>query len=301
MVRALKGYRTEGIYVDYTRRVKTFGFIDLNKPSGCSSAVFVAKIKRLTGQPCGHLGTLDPLASGVLPIGIGNANRLFNYFLNKDKEYIARFKFGETSDTLDSTGKIETGGEVPSETEIMSVLPDFLGEIEQVPPKYSAKSVGGRRGYALARAGVEFSLAPKRVRVDCFELLGRGESENEFEFKIRCGAGTYIRSLARDLAAALYTQGLMSALVRTKSGCFTLENAVAPETLTEENIENYILPTESVLSLPKLCAQENNRVFTGVKTAADAADGEYKLYRGDTFYGLAAVKNGAFETVTKLC
>lgn len=287
--------------MNYTRRIKTFGFIDLNKPSGCSSALFVAKIKRLTGQPCGHLGTLDPLADGVLPVGIGNANRLFNYFLNKEKEYIARFKFGETSDTLDSTGKIVKGGDVPSEAEIMEILPDFLGEISQVPPKYSAKSVGGRRGYALARAGVEFELAPKRVRVDCFEFLGRGEEENEFVFKIRCGAGTYIRSLARDVAAALDTQGLMSALTRTKSGCFTLENAVSPDELTEENIESYIIPTESVLPLPRLSAGENNRVFTGIKTAADAADGEYKLYRGDTFYGLAEVKNGRFGAVTKLC
>ena len=287
--------------MNYTRRIKTFGFIDLNKPSGCSSALFVAKIKRLTGQPCGHLGTLDPLADGVLPVGIGNANRLFNYFLNKEKEYIARFKFGETSDTLDSTGKIVKGGDVPSEAEIMEILPDFLGEISQVPPKYSAKSVGGRRGYALARAGVEFELAPKRVRVDCFEFLGRGEEENEFVVKIRCGAGTYIRSLARDVAAALDTQGLMSALTRTKSGCFTLENAVSPDELTEENIESYIIPTESVLPLPRLSAGENNRVFTGIKTAADAADGEYKLYRGDTFYGLAEVKNGMFWAVTKLC
>lgn len=287
--------------MNYTRRVKTFGFIDLNKPSGCSSAVFVAKIKRLTGQPCGHLGTLDPLASGVLPIGIGNANRLFNYFLNKDKEYIARFKFGETSDTLDSTGEVTKGGGVPSEAEIIAALPAFEGEIDQVPPKYSAKSVGGRRGYALARAGVEFDLPPKRVRVDGFELLGRGESENEFSFKIRCGAGTYIRSLARDLAAALGTQGLMSALLRTKSGCFTIENAVSPEELTEENIENYIIPTESVLDLPRLVVRESDRVFTGVKTRTDSEDGEYKLYRGETFYGLATVKNGAFETVTKLC
>ena len=113
--------------MNYTRRIKTFGFIDLNKPSGCSSALFVAKIKRLTGQPCGHLGTLDPLANGVLPVGIGNANRLFNYFLNKEKEYIARFKFGETSDTLDSTGEIVKGGDVPTEAEIMEILPDFLG------------------------------------------------------------------------------------------------------------------------------------------------------------------------------
>ncbi|MGN1062604.1 MAG: tRNA pseudouridine(55) synthase TruB, partial [Candidatus Scatosoma sp.] len=132
--------------MNYTRKIKTFGFINLNKPSGRSSALYVAKIKRLTGQPCGHLGTLDPLASGVLPVGIGNANRLFNYFLNKKKEYIAQFTFGETSDTLDSTGQIQFGGAIPSGEQIKAALPAFIGETDQVPPNYSAKSVNGRRG-----------------------------------------------------------------------------------------------------------------------------------------------------------
>ncbi|MGN1052890.1 MAG: tRNA pseudouridine(55) synthase TruB [Candidatus Scatosoma sp.] len=287
--------------MNYTRKIKTFGFINLNKPSGRSSALYVAKIKRLTGQPCGHLGTLDPLASGVLPVGIGNANRLFNYFLNKKKEYIAQFTFGETSDTLDSTGKIQFGGAIPSGEQIKAALPAFIGETDQVPPNYSAKSVNGRRGYALARAGVEFSLPPKRVQIDKFELLGAGEVENSYRFLIECGAGTYIRSLARDLAAALGTQALMSALTRTKSGAFQIENAVSPEDLTEENIESYIISTESVLPLPRLIVERENRVFSGVKTAVNAADGEYRLYRGEEFYGTAAVKNGAFVTVTKLC
>ena len=287
--------------MNYTRKIKTFGFIDLNKPTGSSSALYVSKIKRLTGQPCGHLGTLDPLANGVLPVGIGNANRLFCYFLNKKKEYVAQFTFGETSDTLDCTGNIERGGYVPRAAEINEALPAFLGETDQIPPNYSAKSVNGRRGYELARSGVEFTLPPKRVRIDKFELLGEGETENSYRFLIECGAGTYIRSLARDLAAALGTQALMSALTRTKSGAFMIENAVSPGELTEENIESFIIPTESVLPLPRLTADENDRVFSGVKTAVNAADGEYKLYRGEEFYGMATVKNGAFFTVTKLC
>ncbi|MDD6995847.1 MAG: tRNA pseudouridine(55) synthase TruB [Candidatus Borkfalkiaceae bacterium] len=287
--------------MNYTRKIKTFGFINLNKPTGRSSALYVAKVKRLTGQPCGHLGTLDPLANGVLPVGIGNANRLFDYFLNKKKEYVAQFTFGETSDTLDSTGIIERGGTIPRAEEIAKALPAFIGETDQVPPDYSAKSVNGRRGYALARAGVEFTLPSKRVRIDRFELLGEGEDKNSYRFLIECGAGTYIRSLARDLAAALGTQALMSALTRTKSGVFFIENAVSPDVLTEENVESFIIPTESVLPFPRLTADKNNRVFTGVKTSVTAADGEYKLYRGEDFYGMATVKNGAFYTVTKLC
>lgn len=287
--------------MNYTRRIKTFGFINLNKPSGKSSALYVAKIKRLTGQPCGHLGTLDPLASGVLPVGIGNANRLFDYFLDKKKEYIAQFTFGVTSDTLDSTGEIEKSGFVPSEKDVADALPSLVGEIDQIPPKYSAKSVDGRRGYALARAGVEFTLPPKRVCVDEFVCLGKGEDENTYRFLIKCGAGTYIRSLARDLAALLGTSALMSSLRRTASGLFVIENSVSPDDLTEENVEEYIVPTESVLSEPSLFTAENNRVFTGVKTSVDAADGTYKLYRGEAFYGLAKVENGAFQKVIKLC
>lgn len=287
--------------MNYTRKIKTFGFINLNKPSGRSSALYVAKIKRLTGQPCGHLGTLDPLASGVLPVGIGNANRLFNYFLNKKKEYVAQFTFGKTSDTLDSTGAIQYGGAIPGAEQIKAALPAFTGEIDQVPPNYSAKSVNGRRGYALARAGVEFSLPPKRVQIDTFELLGAGEEENSYRFLIRCGAGTYIRSLARDLAATLGTQALMSALTRTESGAFRIENAVSPDELTEENVRDFIIPTESVLPMPRLVVPVDDRIFSGIKTAVSAADGEYRLYRGEEFYGMAAVKNGAFVTVTKLC
>lgn len=287
--------------MNYTRRIKTFGFINLNKPSGRSSAAYVGQIKRLTGQPCGHLGTLDPLASGVLPVGIGNANRLFNYFLNKKKEYVAQFTFGETSDTLDSTGVIVEGGRVPSEEEIAAALPAFIGSIMQIPPKYSAKSVDGRRGYALARAGKEFELPAKQVIVDSFECLGKGDEENSFRFKIACGAGTYIRSLARDLGEALGTHALMSALVRTKSGSFLLENAVSADELTEDNVESFILPTQKAVDLPALTVKENDKIFTGVKTDVSAADGEYLLYRGEEFYGLASVKNAAFSAVTKLC
>ena len=130
------------------------GFINVNKPSGISSAAAVSKIKRLTGLACGHMGTLDPLASGVLPVAFGNASRLFNYLLDKEKVYRAVFRFGVDTDTLDSTGEVlQSGLPVPTEAEINDVLPKFVGEIEQIPPIYSAKSVGGVRAYRLARQG----------------------------------------------------------------------------------------------------------------------------------------------------
>ena len=285
-------------------RVKQFGFINIDKPSGITSSAIVNKIKWLSGVPCGHMGTLDPLASGVLPVGVGNATRLFDYFLQKQKTYIAEFTFGETADTLDCTGEIVRGGHVPTEEEILAVLPQFIGEIDQVPPKYSAKNVNGRRGYDLARAGIEFELAPKRITVHGIDLLGKVEGkENAYNFKIDCGGGTYIRSLARDIAVACGTQGLMSGLRRTKSGIFTTENAICIDDLTEENIQKMVIPTDTVLSFPvlELTSPNKDKIFNGMSVATDYPEGEYKYYREGEFYGIAEVKRGYAKMKTKLC
>lgn len=285
-------------------RVKNFGFINIDKSSGVTSSAIVNRIKWLSGVPCGHMGTLDPLASGALPVGVGNATRLFDYFLEKQKTYIAEFTFGETSDTLDCTGEIVKGGEVPSEKEILSVLPNFIGEIDQIPPKYSAKNVNGKRGYDLARAGVEFELPPKRILVHGIDLLEKSsEKENAYIFKIVCGGGTYIRSLARDIALACGTQGLMSALRRTQSGIFTVENAISIEELTEENISEKVILTEDVLPYPTLTLDSPRayKIFDGVAIETGANDGLYKFYKDDGFYGIAEVKNGKAKIKTKLC
>jgi tRNA pseudouridine55 synthase len=285
-------------------RVKKYGFINVDKSSGVTSSAIVNKIKWLSGVPCGHMGTLDPLASGVLPVGVGNATRLFDYFLEKQKTYIAEFTFGETSDTLDSTGEIVKGGHVPTEEEILKVLPTFIGELDQIPPKYSAKNVNGKRGYDLARAGVEFELAPKRIVVHGIELLGKTpEKENAYNLKITCGGGTYIRSLARDIALACGTQGLMSALRRTQSGFFTLENSVKIEDLTEENIQSAVILTEDVLPFERLDLDSPKayKIFDGVAIPTDRADGLYKFYREEDFYGIAEVKAGLAKIKTKLC
>lgn len=289
-------------------KVNAFGFINVDKPSGIVSSTVVNKIKWLSGVPCGHMGTLDPLASGVLPVGLGNATRLFDYFLDKEKEYVAEFTFGVDSDTLDSTGALVFGGRIPSAEEISAVLPTFFGDIMQIPPKYSAKNVNGRRGYELARAGVEFELQPKKVHIYGMEILSRVEGkEDTFRIKIRCGGGTYIRSLARDIAAALDTKAVMSALNRTQSGCFTLEKAL-PFSLLEKDpdvkeLEKYIIPTESVLPFETLALSGKNeeRFFNGVAISVDVKDGFYKVYKDEKFYGIAEVNGGRAKAKTKLC
>ena len=275
------------------------GFLNIYKEEGVSSAFVTNRVKRLVHAPVGHMGTLDPLASGVLPVGVGNATRLFDYFSGKTKRYTARFRFGATTETLDREGEIVFGGRVPTGAEIEAVLPRFAGEIEQIPPKYSAKSVNGRRGYQLARAGEEFTLPAKKVRIERFCLLAQ-TAPDEFSFEIVCGGGTYIRSLARDLAQALGTYGYMSALTRNASGVFSEESAVRLDTLTEENIGEYLIPTESVLPYPVLDGVDE-RIFNGVRVQTEQPDGLYKLYYRGAFYGLAKAENGVVHAEKKLC
>lgn len=275
------------------------GFINIKKETGVSSAFVVNKVKRLAGMPAGHMGTLDPLASGVLPVALGNACRLFDYFSDKKKTYLARFRFGVTTDTLDSEGEKFFQGEVPTEKDILSALPALTGKIMQVPPAYSAKSVNGVRSYQLARAGKEVELKAKEVEIFSFRLLSK-TAPDEFSFEIICSSGTYIRALARDLAAKLNTHAYMSALERTASGIFTIENAVTLGELTKENIQSYLIPTEEVLAYPALNL-ESERVFNGLKERVEKEDGLYKLYRRGEFYGIASVADGLAKAEKKLC
>ena len=279
------------------------GFIVVNKSEGVSSAREVNIIKKLTNTPCGHMGTLDPMASGVLPVAIGNAARLFDYFLDKKKTYIATFLFGCDSDTLDTTGNVTVGGRVPSEDEIKAVLPDLVGEVYQVPPKYSAKNVDGKRGYQLARSGIDFVLPPKKVNIYSINFIEKID-DSSYSFEIECGGGTYIRSIARDLGAKLGTCAIMSALIRTKSGIFDLNNSVKTESLTRENISDYIIPTDSVLPFDSFypTEREAKRLFNGLTVECGLCDGTYKIYCTDgSFYGLADSKDNILKVRTKLC
>lgn len=275
------------------------GFLNIRKEEGASSAYVVSRVRRLVHTPCGHMGTLDPLASGVLPVGIGNATRLFDFFLDKKKTYLAHFRFGVTTDTLDGEGAVRPAGRVPSRAEIEGVLPGFIGEIDQLPPKYSAKSVNGRRSYELARAGQEVELSPKRVRIEGIELLEQTGAD-EFSFRIVCGGGTYIRALARDIAAKLGTGAYMSGLVREGSGPFSLETAVRLSDLTTENVAEHLIPTDSVLPFPSITV-EDKRYFRGVRIPCVREDGLYKIYSAEGFYGLGRVEGGELRPEKKLC
>lgn len=218
------------------------GFINVFKPSNMSSAKVVSKIKHKFGlKKVGHMGTLDPLACGILPIAIGKATRMFDYFLDKNKTYQTIFKFGATSNTFDLDGNVEYNtGMVPTEKQILEVLPQFLGTISQVPPQFSAKVVNGQKAYKLARNGQQVELKPKDVTIFDFKLLEQVDNDS-YKFEITCSSGTYIRSLVRDVADKLNTTGLLTYLERTKSGVFNKNNSVKLDELLNSDINNYII------------------------------------------------------------
>lgn len=277
------------------------GFINLIKPKGMSSAYAVTAVKKKFNMPCGHMGTLDPMASGVLPVGIGQASRLFQYLLDKEKTYVARFVFGYTTDTLDVTGveTARTDAKV-SLDKILEVLPSFVGEIDQIPPKYSAKCIDGKRGYQLARKGVEFELTPKKVTILSAECLGQTD-ENEFEFKFTCKGGTYIRSLARDIGEAVGSLGVMSALSRTACGIFKLENGVGVEEFFESSDPaRFIIEPDQTVSFPKLVLTDKQatKILNGVFENNGYPDGIYRVYNENEFWGVGSANDGVLRINT---
>ncbi|QNP46861.1 tRNA pseudouridine(55) synthase TruB [Sphingomonas sediminicola] len=232
------------------------GWIVLDKPVGLGSTQAVSKVKRAlrdAGEPkhkVGHGGTLDPLASGVLPIAIGEATKLCGRMLDASKAYEFTVKFGEETDTLDREGQIvETSAVRPSRDQIETVIGAFTGEIDQIPPAYSALKVEGKAAYARARAGEQVELKPRKVTI--FELRLQETTPDSATFHAHVSKGTYIRSLARDFAHALNTVGHVTMLRRTRAGPFGLEKAISLDFLAEaakaRRLIGAVLPLEAAL------------------------------------------------------
>ena len=232
-----------------------FGLINLNKPAGKTSRDAVNHIQRLC-RPAkvGHAGTLDPLATGVLVIGVGPATRLVEYEQRMPKRYRATFLLGQRSDTEDISGDVQMlkSPRCPSAAELAGTLPDFLGDIQQRPPAYSALKVQGRRAYDLARRGESVQLAPRTVRIDRIEILQYDYPELQLD--VICGSGTYIRSLGRDLAQHVGTEAVMAALERTAIGSFRVEQACRLEDLSAPTLAAHLLPP--ALALGEIPAAE---------------------------------------------
>ena len=237
-------------------RLLLSGWIILDKPLGLGSTQAVSAVKRAlrtAGEPktkVGHGGTLDPLASGVLPIALGEATKLAGRMLDATKQYDFTIRFGEQTDTLDAEGEVIATSDVrPNPAEIEAVLPAFTGEIDQVPPAYSALKIDGKPAYARARAGEEVEMKLRRVTIHELRLLKCTASEGTLSATV--SKGTYIRSLARDIAHALGTVGHVSYLRRTRAGPFGLESAISLDFLDElaraRDLTRTVLPLEAAL------------------------------------------------------
>jgi tRNA pseudouridine55 synthase len=230
------------------------GLLNINKPAGWTSRRVVDHVQRLVRPAkAGHAGTLDPLAAGVLVVCVGRATRLIPCVQEQLKTYRARFLLGRVSDTDDVTGNVRHVADLPlvSRARLEMLLPEFIGRIRQVPPQFSAVHVAGRRAYKLARAGESVQLEPREVDVFRIEILGYEFPQLDLE--IECGSGTYIRAIGRDLGRRLGCGAVMSELVRTRIGAYSLETAVDIEQLDADNIAAALLPAATAVAhLPRI-------------------------------------------------
>jgi tRNA pseudouridine55 synthase len=238
------------------------GWIAFDKPHGMTSTQALAAVRRAAGaEKAGHGGTLDPLATGLLPIALGEATKTVAWAMAGPKRYRMTVRWGEATATDDAEGPVTARSDVlPGEAEIRAALPEFTGEILQVPSTYSAILVDGRRAYDRARAGESVELAARPVRIDAFELLGI-DDQRHARFEIACGKGAYMRSLARDLAIRLGTVGHVRELRRISVGRFSVEHAISLEKLPElghtDRLSEHLLPVETALDdIPALALTE---------------------------------------------
>jgi len=238
------------------------GWVVVDKPGGITSTQVVGRVRRLyDARKVGHGGTLDPIATGVLPIAMGEATKTVSYAMDGIKSYRFTLRWGQRTETDDSEGAVvETSDHRPSEAEIRAVLPQFAGDIEQVPPLYSAVKVSGQRAYDLARAQEDFDLPPRTVTIYAFDLVATPDRDHA-TFEVTCGKGTYMRSLARDLGQALDTVAHIVELRRLRVGPFTESGAISLESLeafghSPAALEQ-VLPVEAALDdIPALALSE---------------------------------------------
>jgi len=284
------------------------GFININKPAGMSSAAVVGKLKRLTGEKrVGHAGTLDLEAAGVLPIMLGRATRLFDYLVDKEKEYETVCAFGTATDTQDAAGQIiAEGKDYPTREKLAEMLPRLTGDIIQRPSVYSAIKLGGRPLYSLARKGESPEVPERTVHVERIEILGE-EADHGFRLRILCGKGTYIRSICDDLGKLCGCPAHMRSLIRRKSGIFTLEQALTPEEaagLAEEGtLRNHLIPLDlPIQHLKRMEAPESLRkkVAAGARLPLSQMEGippeeggVTRIYLAGEFWGIAERKEDA--------
>lgn len=273
------------------------GLIIINKPKSYTSHDIVNVVrKKLNIKKVGHTGTLDPNATGVLPILIGTGTKISKYLVEHEKTYIATLVLGKKTDTGDSEGNIieEDNNFVNSNKEkIENVLKSFIGKQNQTPPIYSAIKVGGKKFYEYAREGKSVDIKPREIEISEIALENYNDKD-EIVFKVTCSKGTYIRTLCEDIAKRLGTVGYMKELQRTKVNEFDIKDAITLEDLDNVNIEDKIISIEKLFINNEKIDLNNRKLelfLNGVQLTHDLNDGVYRIYNNNNFIGLGTVKD----------
>lgn len=280
------------------------GIVVVDKPAGWTSMDVCAKLRGVFREKrVGHGGTLDPMATGVLPVFVGQATKAVPFAEDGKKEYRASLRLGLVTDTQDTTGTVLSASAAGvTEGELRTALARFTGEIEQVPPMYSAVKVGGKKLYELARKGVAVERRPRKVTVYALELLGRGEN-GDWALRVLCSKGTYIRTLCHDVGAALGCGGAMSALTRTMAAGYTLRDAAALEDVLARGGE-LLRPVDSLFRqypayrITDAETERRCRCGNPVRAGGAAPDGLWRVYGADgAFLALSRAENGVLTSI----
>ncbi len=291
------------------------GILVVNKPKGYTSHDIVAIVKKIYKEKVGHTGTLDPNATGVLPLLIGQGTKLSYYLINHDKEYMVTLQLGQKTDTADSEGSVieeqnleeNLVREMLSKNNVENILKLFLGEQEQTPPMYSAIKVKGKKLYEYARKGQEVKIEPRKIVIYEIELLSINLENRQIEFRVKCSKGTYIRSLCEDIAQKLGTIGFMKELQRTVVGEFSLSDAITIENL-QDNCENKKFLNEHLITIEEFFKKYADNVLiqsqeieldtnkltlfeNGVKLKMNIKNGLYRVYSNKKFIGIGTIEN----------
>ncbi|OMH41272.1 tRNA pseudouridine(55) synthase TruB [Desulfurobacterium indicum] len=275
------------------------GFLLIDKPSDVTSFEVVRSVRRLFPfkTKVGHTGTLDPLATGLLILSIGKATRFGEYLLKQDKCYLVTGRFGLSSDTYDIDGRVENVkmNEV-SEKKFQSVISSFSGEIEQIPPPFSAVRINGKRAYELARRGEKVELRPRMVTIYSMDILSF--SYPDFSLKICCSSGTYIRSLVHDIGVACGGDAVVTSLKRVSIGRISVENAVSIDVLSSDNVGNYIVSIAEILPFDRLLLDFSHCSWflNGRRFSVPVSDGRYTVVdETGRFLGVGFVSSGILK------
>ncbi len=275
------------------------GIIIINKPKDCTSHDVVYKIKKMCNEKVGHTGTLDPMATGVLPLLIGKGTLCSKYLINHDKIYQVTLQLGIKTSTADIEGEILEEKTIPKtsfqKNIVENIINSFIGKQEQIPPMYSAIKVNGKKLYEYARKGQKIDIKPRKIEIYNIELINIDENKKQIEFKVSCSKGTYIRSLCEDIAKRLNTIGFMCELKRLKVGDFDIAQSIEIKDLHEkQDIEKRIITIEELFKTKPKIELNNKKLelfLNGVQLTRFENEGIYKIYNNNNFIGIGQIKN----------